>query len=264
MTTLLEIDPLSHLVTVSTEISYQDLQLALFNEGFEWPYLPLGTKPKDLATILYKQSLNFHYLSEGSLADTISSFTFEYTKNKAFELKDSPRAACGPDFKSLLSGTKTSVGQISSVTLKLNKVPSHYLACVIPNCDSADASHIIQKCVLNFHHPYGVIYESSSDTLWKNLKLKTSGQSKTLLLLWSGQTQTQKAATTFITDLCQNMALKADFKNLVSIIEQREALLKHKPKLDWKNLYTKSVWQTSVKPNDAQLRNELLKEFEKI
>lgn len=264
MNAAFEIDTLSHLMHVTEDISYLDLQNTLLNEGFEWPYLPLGYKNKSVLSLIHDQSPNFHYFSDGQLADTVSSFTFEYDKKRAFELKDAPRAACGPDYKTLLTGTQTPMGQIKAVTLKLNSLPSNYLACVISKCDSTDAMHIIRKCVLNHYHPYGVVYEDNQAPLWKAFKIKNRTDSKDLLLLWSGPSYVYKATSSFVESLCKSMALSPKFTELVSLIEPRIELLKHKPKADWKNLYIKSVWQAPIKVSDDKIRNELMKKLEGI
>ena len=128
---MFELNKQSMFVAVSPEKTLSTFKQHIANEGLHFGYYPLDDENKPLLYYIQKRIPNLYHYKYGILDQLISAITVHVNDQTTYHLKERPRAAIGPNFNALVTGTKDIFSEIDSLTLRLAALPEKILQGIV-------------------------------------------------------------------------------------------------------------------------------------
>lgn len=193
----------SHLVTVTTAMALAELKNRLFKEGLYFGYAPLDDVSHSISHYLERRIVNLYHFKYGSLPELVSSVACELKEGRAFQLKDAPRAAIGPDFNRMVLGSQSVFGRLKTVVLKVCPVPEKIAQAVILVGSRDEARQIISQLVGQFVYPlyFHHLDLESAAALLNQLKI-AAGPTECLVLGLSGLAEMVLVDKKIVGEIC--------------------------------------------------------------
>ncbi len=178
---MIEIDEISHLVTLETEYSLKEIEAQLAERAFTLSYFVPPANELKLEEALSKKAKNLYLTGEWD--DLCVSLQIHSKDQKNLKTFLTPRQAAGPDWKNFILGSGVSLGFIYKATLKVFHKPTHfiYLSVALPH---DVASHVLEQELSLLELKPLVFARCGSMQLPKVLKLGKA--SHILLACWAG------------------------------------------------------------------------------
>ncbi|MBU0505080.1 MAG: hypothetical protein ABII18_07280 [bacterium] len=150
---MLELNKKSMLVTVNPEKTLSTFKQHIANEGLYFGYYPLDDENQPILYYIQKRVPNLYHYKYGSLDQLISAITVHINDRITYHLKERPRAAIGPNFNALVTGTNNIFSEIDSLTLRLTSLPEKVLQGImmVPHKDIAKS--FLQYLIGHFMEP---------------------------------------------------------------------------------------------------------------
>lgn len=127
---MIEIDELSHLVTVNADLKLSSLEEKLNRQGFTLGYFYPPKNDASIAEVLMKKKPNLYSVLYGELSDLSVALSFKKNK-EIFQTKIAPRQATGPSWKNFVLGSQKELGTVEQVVMKIFLFPKEIVYSVI-------------------------------------------------------------------------------------------------------------------------------------
>jgi len=122
---MFEIDEISHLLKVDTDLTIAEIEKRLNPLGFTLGYFSPPNNEILLEEALSHHRVNAYGLLYGSLSELCVALQWETHHEEVMSTKIVPRKATGPDWKGMILGTGRKLGLIYQAVLKIFPHPLH-------------------------------------------------------------------------------------------------------------------------------------------
>lgn len=144
---MIEIDEISNLVTIGTDLKLSDLETMLAKKHFTLGYFVPPHNEYKLEEALSKRMKNLYSTFYGDISDLCVSLSLHAQNQNNFQTFLTPRQAAGPDWKNFILGSKHHLGFIYQATLKIFHKPKHSAYLVVGLAHDIASHALEQECM---------------------------------------------------------------------------------------------------------------------
>jgi len=139
---MFELDEISHLITVDTDLKIHEIEKGLHSLGYTLGYFFSPDNDVILEEALGKNLPNLYSLFYGSIKELCVAIHLESKSESVISTKVVPRQATGPNWKNLILGTGRKLGLIYRAVMKIFPLTSSLTYTVIPRLGEEDSYHM--------------------------------------------------------------------------------------------------------------------------
>jgi alkyldihydroxyacetonephosphate synthase len=149
---IIEIDEISHTVTVETGIYIHDLEIELNKRGYEMEHYPASYFCSTIGGFIGDRSAGRLSTKYGKIEKMVQGMKVVLPQGEVFETPKVPAHAVGPDLNNLFIGMGGTIGIVTEATIKIYPIPEvrKFRSYLLPDLDAGfDAMRKIMQEDLN-------------------------------------------------------------------------------------------------------------------